>query len=146
MIGAWHGALQLKGKLSGNGLDAEAQGTAEPWSQGSWAQEPKAALTLSVHHVNLTPLFGLKPSNALAQDASLSSRLSLAGRKLILDDIDGSLAGSRLRGHLAVNFGDDRSVGRRSLVSTRSISRRSSGLRSAARDVTPPIHLPWIAE
>lgn len=103
--GAWHAPLQLKAKLSGKGLDAEAHGTAEPW-----AQEPKAALALSVQHLNLTPLFGLKPSNALAADSDLSSRISLTGRRLIFDDIDGRLAGSRLRGHLALNLGDDRSV------------------------------------
>lgn len=103
--GAWHVPLRLKAKLSGTGLDAEVVGTAEPW-----AQQPKAALALSVQHLNLTPLFGLNPSDALASDSSLSSRISLAGSKLSFDDIDGRLAGSRLRGHLAVNLGDNRSV------------------------------------
>ncbi len=105
MTGAWHAPLQLKARLSGSGLEAEAHGTAEPW-----AQQPKAALTLSVHHANLTPLLGLKPSDALAADSSLSSRISLLGSRLSFDDIDGSLAGSHLRGHLAVNLGADRSV------------------------------------
>ena len=108
--GAGHAPLRLKAKLSGSGLDAEVVGTAEPWSQGSSVQEPKAALALSVQHINLTPLFGLKPSDALAADSSLSSRISLAENKLSFDDIDGRLAGSRLRGHLGVNLGDNRSV------------------------------------
>ena len=39
--GAWGAPLRLKAKISGTGLDAEAQGTAEPW-----AQEPKASCQL----------------------------------------------------------------------------------------------------
>ncbi len=82
--------------MSGNGLDAEAEGTAEPW-----ASEPKASVNLKVRSVNLGPLLGLKPTDTLAQNIGLSSRVSLAGSKLTFDDLDSSavrLAAARPRG------------------------------------------------
>ncbi|SDS87217.1 AsmA family protein [Bradyrhizobium canariense] len=105
VTGAWHAPLRLKAKLNGNALAAEAQGTAE-----SWTQDAKASVNLSVYRVNLTPLFDLKPSDTLVQNVSLSSRVSLAGSKLTFDDLDGALAGSRLRGHVAVTLGDEKNV------------------------------------
>ncbi|HEY0911796.1 MAG TPA: AsmA family protein, partial [Bradyrhizobium sp.] len=95
VAGVWGEPLRLKAKLSGTGLDAEADGSAEPW-----AQETKANLNVKVRSINLAPLFDLKPSDALAQNISLSSRVALAGNKLTLGDIDGALAGSRLRGRM----------------------------------------------
>ena len=86
--GVWRAPLRLKAKLSGAGLDADAQGTAEPW-----AAEPKASVNLKVRSVNLAPLFDLKPSDALAQNISLSSRVSLAGNKLTFDDLDSAIVG-----------------------------------------------------
>jgi AsmA-like C-terminal region/AsmA family len=103
--GVWRAPLRLKGKLFGNGLDAEAQGDADPW-----AAEPKAGVNLTARKVNLAPLFGLKPSDALAQNFSLSSRVLLAGGKLSFDDLDSATSGSRLRGHLAVTLGEERNV------------------------------------
>ena len=107
--GVWHAPLRLKLKLSGAELDGEAQGTAEPW-----AQQPKdnikANANLTVRRVNLAPLFGLKPSDKLVQNISLSSRVALAGSRLTLDDMDGALAGSRLRGHLALTLADEKEV------------------------------------
>ena len=103
--GVWRAPLRLKAKLSGNGLDAEAQGQAEPW-----AAEPRASVNLTARRVNLAPLFGLKPSDALAQNFSLSSRVSLAVGKLSFDDLDSATPGSRLRGHLAVTLGDERNI------------------------------------
>jgi large subunit ribosomal protein L24 len=103
--GMWRGQLRLKTRLSGTDLDAEAQGTAEPW-----APEPKAAVDLSVRRVNLAPLLDRNPSDPLAKNISLSSRLTLAGSKLIFDDIDSALGGSRIRGRVALDFGDEKSV------------------------------------
>ena len=105
MTGVWRAPLQLKARLSGSGLDAEAQGTAEPW-----AQDAKASVNLKVRNINLAPLFDLKPSEALAQNASLSARLSLVGSKLTLDDLDSAISGSRLRGRLALTLDDERNV------------------------------------
>ncbi|MEA3079750.1 MAG: hypothetical protein QOF05_1158, partial [Sphingomonadales bacterium] len=105
MTGVWRAPLQLKVKLSGAGLDAEAQGTAEPW-----AQEPKASLNLRVRGANLAPLFDLKPSDALANNVNLSSRVSLVGSRLSFDDLDSAIAGSRLRGRATLTLDDERNV------------------------------------
>jgi large subunit ribosomal protein L24 len=105
VTGTWNAPLRLNVKISGTGLDAEAQGTAEPW-----APEPKAGVNLKVRSVNLAPLFDLKPSDSLAQNVSLASRVSLAGSKLTFDDLDGAMSGSRLRGHIALTLDDQKSV------------------------------------
>ncbi len=105
LSGVWGEPLRLKAKLSGSGLDAEAQGTVQPQTK-----EPKASVNLTIRHVNLSPLFDLKPADSLAQNISLSSRVTLAGSKLTFDDLDGTLAGSRLRGHLAVGLADEKSI------------------------------------
>ena len=98
-------AVAAEGEAVGGGLDAEAQGTAEPW-----AQEPKASVNLNVRSVNLAPLFDLKPSDRLAQNISLSSRVSLAGNKLTFDDLDSTISGSRLRGRVAMTLDGERNV------------------------------------
>src|SRR5206468_665495 len=66
--GAWGAALRLKARISGTGLDADADGTAEPW-----AAEPKANLGLKVRSADLGPLLDLKPGDKLAQNVGLSS-------------------------------------------------------------------------
>jgi uncharacterized protein involved in outer membrane biogenesis len=103
--GVWDAPLRLKANLSGAGLDAEAQGTAEPF-----ASQPKASFALKARGLNLTPVFGLKPADKLAQNIGLSSRVSLDGGRLTLEDIDSTLAGSRLRGRLAVTLDEERKV------------------------------------
>ena len=55
VTGVWRAPLRLKVKMSGTGLDAEAEGTAEPW-----ATEPKASVNLKVRSVDLGPLLDLK--------------------------------------------------------------------------------------
>jgi hypothetical protein len=105
VTGVWRAPLQLKAKMMGAGLDAEAQGTAEPW-----ASEPKAGVNLKVRSVNLAPLLDLKPSDTLAQNISVSSRVSLAGSKLTFDDLDGATSGSRLRGRVALTLDDEKNV------------------------------------
>jgi large subunit ribosomal protein L24 len=103
--GIWRAPLRLKARLSGTDLDAEAQGTAEPW-----ASEPKAAVNLSVRRANLAPLLDRDVSDPLARNISLSSRLTFAGSKLTFDDMDSALGGSRVRGRVALNLGDEKSV------------------------------------
>jgi large subunit ribosomal protein L24 len=105
VTGVWHAPLRLKARISGTGLDAEAQGTAEPW-----ARDARASVNLSVRSASLAPLFDLKPSDTLAQNISLSSRVSLTGNRLAVDDLDSAIAGSRLRGHVAVTLDDERNV------------------------------------
>lgn len=103
--GAWHAPLRLEGKITGSGLDAEVQGAADPWGT-----ELKANLNAKVRSVNLAPLFGLKPSDTLAQNISLSSRVTLAGNRLSFDDLDSTASHSRLRGHLALTLDTEKSV------------------------------------
>ncbi|XIA64565.1 AsmA-like C-terminal region-containing protein [Bradyrhizobium sp. TZ2] len=103
--GAWGAALRLKARISGTGLDADAEGSAEPW-----AQEAKANLSLKVRKADLGPLLDLKPGDTLAQNIGLSSRITLAGNQLTFDDLDSSIAGSRLRGRLAVTLGPEKNI------------------------------------
>ena len=103
--GAWHAPVRLKVKLSGTGLDAEAQGAIEPW-----ASVPTASVDLGVRSVDLAPLFDLKPSDTLARNVRLSSRVSFRDNKLTFDNLDSSIAGSRLRGRLALTLGEERNV------------------------------------
>jgi large subunit ribosomal protein L24 len=105
VAGVWRAPLRLKAKLSGAGLDAEAQGTAEPW-----AQDAKASVNLNVRSASLAPLLDLKPTDTLAQAVSLSSRVSLTDNKLTFDDLDSTIAGSRLRGRLALSLDGERNV------------------------------------
>jgi uncharacterized protein involved in outer membrane biogenesis len=103
--GAWGGPLRVKAKLSGAELDAAAEGTAEPWRARA-----RATVDLVVRRVNLTPLFELKPSDDFANSISLSSRLSLGDGKLNFDDMDSVVAGSRIRGHIALTLGAERAI------------------------------------
>ncbi|MGO8913281.1 MAG: AsmA-like C-terminal region-containing protein [Bradyrhizobium sp.] len=105
VTGVWGAPLRLNVKISGAGLDAEAQGTAEPW-----APQPKGSVALKARSVNLAPLFDLKPSDRLAQNISLSSHVSLQGGKLTFEDLDSAMAGSRLRGRVAVALDGERNV------------------------------------
>ena len=101
--GVFRQPLRLAAKMWGADIDAEAQGTAEPWSQ-------KANINLKVRSVNLAPLFALKPSDGAAQNVRLFANLSFAGNKLSVDDLDSVAAGSRLRGHLAVMLDEPREI------------------------------------
>jgi uncharacterized protein involved in outer membrane biogenesis len=103
--GVWRAPLRLKARLSGTGLDADAQGNTD-----LWAAEPKASLNLQVRSANLAPLFDLKPTDALTRNISLSSRVSLAGNKLTFDDLDSAISGSRLRGRIALTLDQTRTV------------------------------------
>ena len=103
--GVFRAPLRLNARMWGGSLDAEAQGTAEPW-----AETPKASVNLRVRSVNLAPLFGLKPSDRAAQNVRVFSHVSLAGNKLTFDDLDSVAGGSRLRGHLALTLEQPRDV------------------------------------
>ena len=107
--GAWGTPLRVKLDLTGVGLEAEAQGTADPFKSMD-LKSIQANLSLKGRVLNLSPLFDLKPSDRLAQDVSLSSRMALANGKLTFDDIDGTMAGSRLRGRLAMTLDGERKV------------------------------------
>ncbi|WP_024520358.1 AsmA family protein [Bradyrhizobium sp. Tv2a-2] len=109
LSGKWQAPLQAAARIFGAGLDADAQGTLEPWGQQG-AQDLKGSGTLRMRKANLAPLFGLKPSDSLLQNVSLSSHVALAGNRLTFEDLDGANGGSRLRGHLALTLGDQKEV------------------------------------
>ncbi len=100
--GAWRAPIRLDARISGAGLDAGLKGTAQPWSA-----DRKADLDLTVHRVDLKPLPNLLPSGPDVQKARLSSHVTLAGDKLIFSDLDSTIAGSRLRGHVTVSPGNE---------------------------------------
>lgn len=104
LSGAWRHQLQLNAKLSG-GLDADAQGSVE-----LSAAEPKASVNLRVRNANLAPLFGTGAADKSVQSVNLSSRVGLSGNRLTFDDLEGSAAGSHLRGHLSVTLDQEKSV------------------------------------
>ncbi|TWB92027.1 large subunit ribosomal protein L24 [Bradyrhizobium macuxiense] len=108
VIGAWHAPLRLKARLWGAGLDADAEGTAEPWTKDG-ASESKSSVSLRVRSADISPLLNLKSSDPAA-NVRLSSKLTLAGDKLTFDDLDSIVAGSRLRGRLALTLGDQKSI------------------------------------
>ncbi|MET4386543.1 uncharacterized protein involved in outer membrane biogenesis [Bradyrhizobium sp. F1.4.3] len=105
LSGAWRRPLQLNAKLSGGGLDADAQGSVE-----LSAPEPKVSVNLRVRNANLAPLFGTSPADKSAQNVSLSSRVGLSGNRLTFDDLDSTAVGSHLRGHLAMTLDQEKSV------------------------------------
>ena len=65
---------------------------------------------MKVRSADLGPLLDLKPSDTLAQNIGLSSRVSLAGNSLTFDDLDSTVAGSRLRGRVALTLGDEKNI------------------------------------
>jgi large subunit ribosomal protein L24 len=105
LSGAWRRPLQLNAKLSGGGLDADAQGSVE-----LSAPEPKASVNLRVRNANLAPLFGTSPADKSVQNVSLSSRVGLSGNRLTFDDLDSTASGSHLRGRLAMTLDQERRV------------------------------------
>ncbi|MGZ5874585.1 MAG: AsmA family protein [Bradyrhizobium sp.] len=133
--GVWGAPLRLKIDLSGAGLDAEAQGTAEPW-----APQPKGSVALKARSINLAPLLDLKPSDKLAQNIYLSSRVSLRGGKLTFEDLDSAMAGSRLRGHIAVTLDGERNVeGEVGLDALELAPAFELAIGAAGRDATEPL-------
>ena len=134
--GTWRAPMRLKLKLSAPELDAEAQGTAE------LATEPKANFNVSVRRANLAPLFDLQPTDTSARNISLSSRVSLADNKLSLDDIDSVVAGSRIRGRVAIALGDQKTVdGEVGLDSVALAPVFGQVLGYATKNATPPMGL-----
>ncbi|MEW6148687.1 MAG: AsmA-like C-terminal region-containing protein [Pseudomonadota bacterium] len=103
LSGAWRRPVQLNAKFSGGGLDADAQGSVD-------LSEPKGSVNLRLRNVNLAPLLGISPGDRSVQNVSLSSRLTLSANRLTLDDLDGTAAGSHLRGRVSVTLDQDRTL------------------------------------
>lgn len=105
LSGKWRAPMRVQAKLSGSDVDAEMQGTVNVA-----AERPAADVNLTVRRGNFAPLLNLKPSNPAAQNISLSSHLTLADGKLGLANIDGNIAGTRVRGRLTVALSGEKIV------------------------------------
>ncbi|NPV20910.1 AsmA-like C-terminal region-containing protein [Bradyrhizobium aeschynomenes] len=105
VAGSWRTPLRVMAKLTGAGLDGDAQGTVDPWGDAA-----KANVNLRLRAANLAPLLGLKPQDPAAQNIRLFGRLGLSGSRATLDDIDSTVGGSRVRGRVAVNLDDDKQI------------------------------------
>ncbi|WP_315713384.1 MULTISPECIES: AsmA-like C-terminal region-containing protein [unclassified Bradyrhizobium] len=105
VTGSWRTPLRVNAKLSGAGLDGDAQGSVDPWGDTA-----KANVNLRLRSANLSPLFGLKPQDPAAQNTRLFGRLGLSNNRVTLDDIDSTVGGSRLRGRLALVLDDDKQI------------------------------------
>ena len=103
--GAWRAPLRLKARLWGAGLDADAEGSVEPW-----ATESKASVNLRVRSADIAPLLDRRPSDAPPENLRLSSRVALAGSRLSFEDIDSIIAGSRMRGRVALTLGEEKGI------------------------------------
>jgi large subunit ribosomal protein L24 len=140
VAGAWRAPLRIKVKLSGSGLDAEAQGSTEPW-----AQQPSANLNLKVRSADLAPLFNLKSPGTPAQNVSLSSRVSLKGNRLTFDDLDSTISGSRLRGRVALTLDEEKNVeGEVGLDTLVLAPAFGFALGAAGRDAAEPLGLAMV--
>ena len=140
VTGMWQAPLRLSVKISGAGLDAEAQGTAEPW-----AQDVKASVNLSLRNASLAPLFDLKPTDARAQNVSLTSRVSLTGNRLSFDDMDGAISGSRLRGRVALTLDSERKVeGEIGLDALDIAPAFALAIGAAGHEATEPLGSGWL--
>ncbi len=98
--GMWKSPVTFKAKMSGGNLDADALGTID-----FWASEPKASVNLAVRKSDVAPLLDTQSKRA-PEIATLSSRVTLAGTRLAFDDIDSTVAGSRIRGRFAITRDD----------------------------------------
>jgi hypothetical protein len=102
VTGLWNAPVKLKAKLTGNGLDADIDGSAEPFKT-----ERAANVALNIRRANVAPLVGMVSGEQAALPLVLTSRVSLAGQKLTFDGLDGTLAGGRVRGRLGFTLGDE---------------------------------------
>lgn len=105
VAGAWQKPLRVKAKFAGADLDADLQGDAD-----LWAAQRKATFALAARRANLAPLFDLKPTDPAVQAIGLSSRVTVNGDRLAFDEIDSNVAGTRIRGRVALNTGAEKTV------------------------------------
>ncbi len=103
--GTWTAPLRVTAKLSGPAVDADFQGTAEPF-----AEPRKAAINLAIRRASLSPLLALKPGDARGQVSNLTSKLSINGDQFVLNGLDGTIAGARLRGKLAITSTEPKTI------------------------------------
>lgn len=140
ITGVWGSPLQLKAKLTGMGVDGDIQGTGNPW-----ADQPAAALTVAVRRADLAALFDLQPASMPSLGVSLSSRLGVAGNTFTFDDLDTTVGGSRMRGHLVLTRGDEIGVDGEIGLDTLDLAAVTGVVFGAmGRDASAPLGRGWL--
>lgn len=138
--GKWRGALRGKAKLTAARLDAEANGEIEPF-----AAETKAALSLNAHKLDLAPLLDLPASATSDAPLSLATQLTVAGHKWTFKDIDAGIAGSRLRGRLALTRGETAEIDGEAGIDTLPLGPALQlALGAAGRPADEPLGQGWL--
>jgi large subunit ribosomal protein L24 len=99
--GAALGTLQVDGRLAGGGLDVAAAGT----TQFVPGEIPQATLKVNLARANLAPFRG-----GTSLPVSVNARVGLGNDRLTLDDLSGNLAGSPVRGKLALTLTSPRKL------------------------------------
>jgi large subunit ribosomal protein L24 len=99
VTGTWNAPVKLKAKLTGNGLDAEIDGSADPFRP-----ERASSVALNVRRANVAPLAGQARGEL---PLVLTSRVALGGQKLTFDSVEGTIAGAKVRGRLGFVLGDE---------------------------------------
>lgn len=102
--GPANGDLRTELRLVAKGLEAKADGTAQPF-----AATPSASLKAMVTRANAAPLRGPARDDAVLP-VTFDGRLALKGGDISITDINASVGGSRVRGKLALGPGAPRQV------------------------------------
>jgi large subunit ribosomal protein L24 len=92
--GMWRSPLKFDARLTGDDINADVQGTGDPW-----ADQPTATATLNARRLDIAPLFDLRSAFVVG----LSSRVAVAGGALTFDDLDVSVGASHARGRLKIS-------------------------------------------
>jgi large subunit ribosomal protein L24 len=140
VTGVWGSPLQLKAKLTGDGVDGDVEGTGNPW-----ADQPTAALTVSVRRADLAALFDLKPPSAPSLNVALSSRLGVVGNTFSFDDLDATVGGSRVRGRIVLTRGDETGIDGEIGMDTLDLASVTSlAFGAAGHDTSAPLGRGWL--
>ena len=99
--GAGLGQLQVESRLSGGGLDATANGNVDVGP----ANPPQGSVKLNVSRADFAPLRGGAPLPANFQAA-----LGFSTDRLSFEQLTGNVAGSNIRGKIALGRGETRTV------------------------------------
>lgn len=93
--GALDTSMQTTLALKADALDLRAQGTVE-------IAKAAAKLDVTMQQANLGPLAGVARPDVAALNASLKSRVSIAGSDVRFDDVNGTVGSARVRGRGAI--------------------------------------------
>ncbi len=100
--GPAHGDLRIEGKLAASGLDTSADGTMRIDADGVQT----ASLRWSIARADAAPLRDAIDAGPAALPVGLTGRLTLSGSDLTIGDLNGTVAGTRVRGNLGIALGE----------------------------------------